>query len=291
MSGAHLSFWSAYVLVAAGIGISMVLPILRGLIPGPPALVAPGPWRPYAAVAAVSLLTAVLVVALNDGSFEPYAALLAVTPGIPRCRKWQAAEHPAATGWPGRPRGRRVRHPLSRRLTRYDGTGCAPAGGSPHVPMSQAQAPTRRISRMRLHHSSTQPKSQGARAPCRVQLRQPCGGGLRRIAAGTPAPVVRGYSEAIEDSSIDAVVVAVPPKFHLSYLQALAAGKHVRSKAGLPPHGRTTRPRSAPGMRRAAWSSSARTSLQATGRHPPPAGRGRRQREMVSLISRRLRRS
>jgi hypothetical protein len=78
MSEAHLSFWSAYVLVAAGIGISMVLPILRGLIPGPLALVAPGPWRPYAAVAGVSLLTAVLVVALNDGQFSsPYTALLA----------------------------------------------------------------------------------------------------------------------------------------------------------------------------------------------------------------------
>ncbi len=36
------------------------------------------------------------------------------------------------------------------------------------------------------------------------------------------------YREAIGDSSIDAVVVAVPPKFHLELtLQALAAGKHV----------------------------------------------------------------
>jgi hypothetical protein len=78
MSEAHLSFWSAYVLVATGIGISMILPILRGLIPGPPALVAAGLWRPYAAVAGVSLLTAVLVVALNDGQFSsPYTALLA----------------------------------------------------------------------------------------------------------------------------------------------------------------------------------------------------------------------
>jgi UDP-N-acetylglucosamine 3-dehydrogenase len=36
------------------------------------------------------------------------------------------------------------------------------------------------------------------------------------------------YSSAIADPSIDAVVVAVPPKFHLELtLQALAAGKHV----------------------------------------------------------------
>jgi predicted dehydrogenase len=36
------------------------------------------------------------------------------------------------------------------------------------------------------------------------------------------------YSSAIDDSRVDAVVVAVPPRFHLDLtLQALAAGKHV----------------------------------------------------------------
>lgn len=36
------------------------------------------------------------------------------------------------------------------------------------------------------------------------------------------------YSEAIGDASVDAVVVAVPPRFHLELtLQSLAAGKHV----------------------------------------------------------------
>jgi UDP-N-acetylglucosamine 3-dehydrogenase len=36
------------------------------------------------------------------------------------------------------------------------------------------------------------------------------------------------YAAAIEDPAIDAVVVAVPPRFHLDLtLQALAAGKHV----------------------------------------------------------------
>ena len=36
------------------------------------------------------------------------------------------------------------------------------------------------------------------------------------------------YAAAIDDPRIDAVVVAVPPRFHLELtLQALAAGKHV----------------------------------------------------------------
>ena len=37
-----------------------------------------------------------------------------------------------------------------------------------------------------------------------------------------------GYTSALEDPSVDAVVIAVPPRFHLELtLQALAAGKHV----------------------------------------------------------------
>ena len=37
-----------------------------------------------------------------------------------------------------------------------------------------------------------------------------------------------GYAAAIEDPGVDAVVIAVPPRFHLDLaLQALAAGKHV----------------------------------------------------------------
>ena len=36
------------------------------------------------------------------------------------------------------------------------------------------------------------------------------------------------YTKAIEDPSVDAVVVAVPPRFHLELtLEALSAGKHV----------------------------------------------------------------
>src|SRR5687768_17705335 len=39
------------------------------------------------------------------------------------------------------------------------------------------------------------------------------------------------YADAINDPKVDAVVIAVPPKFHLNLtLQALDAGKHVRSE-------------------------------------------------------------
>ena len=38
----------------------------------------------------------------------------------------------------------------------------------------------------------------------------------------------RDYTAAIENAAVDAVVIAVPPRFHLDLtLQALAAGKHV----------------------------------------------------------------
>ena len=60
MSAAHLPFWSAYLLVSLGIAISIVLPLLRALIPVPPPLLPVVPAGPYLAVGAVSLLTAVL---------------------------------------------------------------------------------------------------------------------------------------------------------------------------------------------------------------------------------------
>ncbi len=46
----------------------------------------------------------------------------------------------------------------------------------------------------------------------------------RYLGAGSYA----SYTEAIEDSAVDAVVIAVPPRFHLDLtLEALSAGKHV----------------------------------------------------------------
>ena len=78
MTIAPLPFWSAYLLVSSGIAISIVLPVLRALVPAPPPLIPAAPSGPYLAVGAVSLLTAVLILALNDGQFSsPYTALLA----------------------------------------------------------------------------------------------------------------------------------------------------------------------------------------------------------------------
>ena len=64
----------------------------------------------------------------------------------------------------------------------------------------------------------------------RLRLRQPRRGQGR----GATAAVIGGagsygdYAAAIDDPRIDAVVIAVPPRFHLELtLQALAAGKHV----------------------------------------------------------------
>ncbi len=78
MTAAPLPFLMAYLFVSLGIAISIALPLLRGLMPLPPPLLPPAPARPYLAAGAVSLLTAALVVAFNDGRFaSPYTALLA----------------------------------------------------------------------------------------------------------------------------------------------------------------------------------------------------------------------
>jgi hypothetical protein len=78
MSNPHLPFWSAYLLVSLGIAVSIVLPVLRALVPLPPPLNPAVAAGPYLAVGAVSLLTAVLILAFNDGQFSsPYTAILA----------------------------------------------------------------------------------------------------------------------------------------------------------------------------------------------------------------------
>ena len=71
---------------------------------------------------------------------------------------------------------------------------------------------------------------QVAPARHRLRLRQPRSRrGRRRTAADSAAsPAFGDYASAIDDPRVDAVVVAVPPRFHLDLtLQALAAGKHV----------------------------------------------------------------
>ena len=68
--------WLTYLLVSAGIVISIVLPWLRAKLPIPQFVFGTG--KKYLYFAAFSLLTAVLVVAFNDGRFaSPYAALIA----------------------------------------------------------------------------------------------------------------------------------------------------------------------------------------------------------------------
>ena len=84
---------------------------------------------------------------------------------------------------------------------------------------------------MRLHHARAQPPP-AARSDRRssCQLRQPRRGQGRGVSARAfgGAASYAGLRAAIDDPEIDAVVVAVPPRFHLDLtLQALAAGKHV----------------------------------------------------------------
>ena len=83
---------------------------------------------------------------------------------------------------------------------------------------------------MWLHHRRAQPAPALPPRRHRLQLRQPRRGeGRRRSAAAYGGAESYGsYAAAIDDPRVDAVVVAVPPRFHLELtLQALAAGKHV----------------------------------------------------------------
>jgi hypothetical protein len=75
-----MSFLSIYLIIAAGIVISIVLPILRKSLPTPkPAGV--GIWsiaKPYLAVGIFSLLTAVLILALVGDTLKDWrGAILA----------------------------------------------------------------------------------------------------------------------------------------------------------------------------------------------------------------------
>jgi hypothetical protein len=75
-----LFVWS-YLAVTAGIVISILLPILRAMLPEPPKPYAPvvsSAGRQSLVVGVFSLLTALLVVAFRNGDFmNPYSAILA----------------------------------------------------------------------------------------------------------------------------------------------------------------------------------------------------------------------
>ena len=68
------------------------------------------------------------------------------------------------------------------------------------------------------------------------------------------------YADAINDPNVDAVVIAVPPRFHLNLtLQALTAGKHVSSKSPRSSRWATTRRCVTRAIARSEWCWSART--------------------------------
>ena len=109
---------------------------------------------------------------------------------------------------------------------------------------------------------------QGPRRHHRAELRQPRRRQSRGVLARYGGAASYGdYAAAIADPDVDAVVIAVPPQFHLDLtLQALAAGKHVLvEKPAFPTHGRLrdgargARPRAARRARRR------ERSLQAAG--------------------------
>ena len=73
--------WSIYFTCAVGIVISVILPILRALLPKPPNGPESVPWdviRPYLVLGLFSLVGAVLIVAASGESLKDWrAALLA----------------------------------------------------------------------------------------------------------------------------------------------------------------------------------------------------------------------
>ena len=99
-----------------------------------------------------------------------------------------------------------------------------------NMPSTPRTAP-HRLSRMRLHHARAQPAPAGASAR-RSSAATPAATAAkaeaycRRVSAAPAA--TRDYARRSTIPRVDAVVIAVPPRFHLDLtLQALAAGKHV----------------------------------------------------------------
>ena len=95
------------------------------------------------------------------------------------------------------------------------------------------------------------------------------------------------YSAAIDDPAIDAVVVAVPPRFHLDLtLQALAAGKHVLvEKPAFLAMADYETVRAARDRGRTRGARRRERPLQAAGGHAAPAARrGRHRRDGVRAL-------
>ena len=161
------------------------------------------------------------------------------------------------------------------------------------VPDARAAAPC--LSRLRLHHARPQPAPAQLRRHivCSYASRDATKAEAYRRQFGGDASFA-DYGQAIDDPAVDAVVVAVPPRFHLDLtLSALAAGKHVLVEkpaflriADYQTRASTARDRAQPhrpGRRE--------RPLQAAGRDAAPAaGRRRRSARWCSRISRRSRR-
>ena len=81
------------------------------------------------------------------------------------------------------------------------------------------------------------------------------GRGPRNTARGIPGFAAFGdYESAINDPRVDAVVIAVPPRFHLDLTrQALAAGKHVLVEKPAFVRSRITTPSRPNGTPRHVW--------------------------------------
>jgi hypothetical protein len=74
-----MSFLELYLLAAAGVAISVALPILRRMLPTAKPAGLQGLWKPakpYVIVGAFSLLTALLIVAFLGGTVEDWRAVL-----------------------------------------------------------------------------------------------------------------------------------------------------------------------------------------------------------------------
>ncbi len=135
---------------------------------------------------------------------------------------------------------------------------------------------------MWLHHPGAQPPSQSA-APRTSAVAMPAvmPPAPRRTAAGSAAPpVTRTTRRRSPTRACDAVVVAVPPRFHLDLDAARAGRRQARAgrEAGLPATRGLPDGAGRPRPRRPRGAGRRERSLQAAGRVAAPSARRRRDR-------------